>query len=173
MGIIGNLLSLVIGGNRNAVVETVEVFRENAEKAAVRGLDAQAAALAQFAAEFGQSQRGGFDRFVDGLNRLPRPLLALGTISLFVAAMVDPIWFGDRMSGIALVPEPLWWLMGAVVSFYFGARYQAKGQEFQVMVAKAVVAKPVAPSDMIEAPTLADFSDNAALLDWRAQNGSH
>ena len=26
------------------------------------------------------------------------------------------------MQGLALVPEPLWWLMGAIVSFYFGAR---------------------------------------------------
>jgi len=34
------------------------------------------------------------------------------------------------MQGIALVPEPLWWLMGAIVSFYFGARRQAKRQEF-------------------------------------------
>ena len=26
------------------------------------------------------------------------------------------------MQGLALVPEPLWWLLGAIVSFYFGAR---------------------------------------------------
>jgi hypothetical protein len=26
------------------------------------------------------------------------------------------------MQGLAYVPEPLWWLLGAVVSFYFGAR---------------------------------------------------
>ena len=26
------------------------------------------------------------------------------------------------MEGLALVPDPLWWLLGAIVSFYFGAR---------------------------------------------------
>ncbi|MFZ8959068.1 MAG: 3TM-type holin [Paracoccaceae bacterium] len=26
------------------------------------------------------------------------------------------------MTGLATIPEPLWWLLGAVVSFYFGAR---------------------------------------------------
>lgn len=169
MGVIGNLFDLVFGGSRNAVAETVEVFRENAEKAAVRGQDAQSAALAQFAAEFGGPKQGWFDRFVDGLNRLPRPLLALGTIALFVAAMVDPIWFGARMTGMALVPEPLWWLMGAIVSFYFGARYQAKGQEFRVKVASVAATQSVTP---VEVPSDVDFSDNAALLDWRARYGS-
>ena len=53
--------------------------------------------------------------------------------------MIDPIWFAERMQGVALVPEPLWWLMGAIVSFYFGARHQAKGQEFQRSIAATVL----------------------------------
>ena len=76
---------------------------------------------------------------IDGLNRLPRPLLAFGTLGLFISAMVNPIWFASRMQGIALVPEPLWWLMGAIVSFYFGARSQAKGQEFQRSIAETAI----------------------------------
>jgi hypothetical protein len=36
--------------------------------------------------------------------------------------MGDPAGFSVRMQGLALVPEPLWWLLGAIVSFYFGAR---------------------------------------------------
>ena len=74
------------------------------------------------AAEFAQAPAGAFHGFVDGLNRLPRPMLALGTLGLFVYAMVEPVGFSARMQGLALVPEPLWWLMGAIVSFYFGAR---------------------------------------------------
>jgi hypothetical protein len=31
------------------------------------------------------------------------------------------------------------WLMGAIVSFYFGARHQAKGQEFQSSIAETIV----------------------------------
>ena len=96
MGLIGQILGLAFGGNRNAVAETVEVFRVNAEKSDVRDAGKQAAALQQFAAEFVQSQRSGFDRFIDGINRLPRPMLALGTIALVVSAMVDPVWFTVR-----------------------------------------------------------------------------
>ena len=125
---IGSLLGMMFGGGRNAVRETIEVFRPNAEAAEVREAARQAAALSQFASEFGFERKGWFDRFVDGLNRLPRPLLAFGTLGLFVSAMTDPVWFATRMQGVALVPEPLWWLMGAIVSFYFGARHQAKGQ---------------------------------------------
>lgn len=167
MGIVENMFTLLFGGARNAVAETVEVFRENTEKSAVRGSEATSAALAQFGAEFGLSDRSEFDRMIDGLNRLPRPLLALGTIGLFVAAMIDPIWFASRMEGVALVPEPLWWLMGAIVSFYFGARYQVKGQEFQAQVARVAAAKPVVSQTVTP---VTNYSDNAALMDWQAQH---
>ncbi len=169
MGLIGHIMGLVFGGNRNVVAETVEVFKENAEKGAVRDADKQAAALAQFAKEFGVLERSNFDRVIDGLNRLPRPMLALGTIGLFVAAMGNPDWFAARMLGVATIPEPLWWLMGAIVSFYFGARYQLKGQDFQAKVVKAVAdaqgAGTVTPS------ASGDYGDNPALLDWQAQLG--
>ncbi|MFV2035152.1 MAG: holin family protein, partial [Halocynthiibacter sp.] len=131
MGLIANLLNLIFGGGRNVVAETAQVFRENAEAGAARSVELQGAVLAQYAAEFKTPQKGGFDRFMDGVNRIPRPALALGTLGLFVVAMIDPVWFALRMQGLGLVPEPLWWLLGVVVSFYFGARHQAKGQEFQ------------------------------------------
>jgi hypothetical protein len=80
------------------------------------------AALGQFSEEFRNPSITWFDRFVNGLNRLPRPMLAVGTLGLFTYSMVDPVGFAERMQGLAYVPEPLWWLLGAVVSFYFGAR---------------------------------------------------
>lgn len=64
----------------------------------------------------------GFDRSVDALNRLPRPLLALAALGFFLHAMIEPEGFGLRMQALALVPEPMWWLLGGVVSFYFCAR---------------------------------------------------
>ncbi|PIE13769.1 MAG: carboxylesterase [Rhodobacterales bacterium] len=142
MGLIEKALSLIFGGGRNTVRETVEVFRENAEGGAERAARLQNAALSQFGAEFAARERGVFDRVMDGVNRLPRPALALGTLGLFIAAMVDPVWFAARMQGIALVPEPLWWLLGAIVSFYFGARHQAKGQEFQREISKTLSRVP-------------------------------
>lgn len=130
MGLIERVLTLVFGGGRNVVRETAEVFHENAETAGLRDLSRGRAALEQFGAEFGHS-RSRFDVFIDGVNRLPRPMLAFGTIGLIIASMRDPVWFAERMQGLALVPEALWWLMGAIVSFYFGARHQVKGQQFQ------------------------------------------
>jgi len=142
MGLIEKLFSMVFGRGRNVVVETAEVFRENAEAGAARNAGLREQALVQFAAEFAARQRGWFDRLMDGLNRLPRPALALGTLGLFVSAMFDPIWFAARMQGIALVPEPLWWLLGVVVSFYFGARHQFKSQEFQRSIAGTLAQTP-------------------------------
>jgi hypothetical protein len=157
-------MSVIFGDGRNAVTETLQVFRENAENCAVRDADAKSAALAQLAAEFARDRKGWFDRFIDGLNRLARPMLALGTIGLFVSAMAEPVWFAARMAGIATVPEPLWWLMDAIVSFYFGARHQVKGQEFQKQMVKtaAAVHVPTISRPMIGA------SDNAALAQWQA-----
>lgn len=178
---IGRILELLFGGERNIVRETAEVFTVNAEAQAIRDTDLARRAAEQFAAEFAAPQRGRFDRFVDGLNRLPRPALALGTLGLMVAAMVDPLWFAARMQGIALVPEPLWWLLGVIVSFYFGARHQAKVQDLQRDLAATMARAPVAMRNAAELERLrarqeadpdADRGlmlpdDNPALRDWR------
>ena len=171
MGLITDFFGMLFGSNRNVLVETAEVFRENAENAGARSAEAQAASLQQFAAEFQHARRGWFDRLVDGVNRLPRPLMAFGTLGLITSAMVAPVWFGQRMQGLALVPEPLWWLMGAIVSFYFGARHQAKGQDFQRSIAETLSQIPAAqPASRVARRTLR-MQDNAALAEWQAQNG--
>jgi len=195
MGMIERVFSLLFGGG-NVIRETAEVFRENAENAAVREADRQSEALKQFASEFLFERKGWFDRFMDGINRLPRPALALGTLGLFISAMTDPAWFAARMQGLALVPEPLWWLLGVIVSFYFGARHQAKSHAFQKSLAATMArapqvtrniealeatrtkaeperetATPQSPSASTPAPrTLKDtsFPENAALRDWAA-----
>ena len=113
------------------VRDTVEVFRENAEAGSQRGAQVQMQVMCEYGQEFAIPRRDWFDHFMDGVNRLPRPALALGTLGLFVAAMIDPLWFSQRMQGIALEPEPMWWLLGVIVSFYFGAGHQVKSQKFQ------------------------------------------
>lgn len=191
MGVIERLFNFVFGGGRNVVKDTVEVFRENAEAGAVREAQHKAEVVAQYGAEFAAPARGGFDRFMDGLNRVPRPAMALGTLGLFTAAMVEPVWFAERMQGIALVPEPLWWLLGAIVSFYFGARHQAKGQEFQRSIAVTMARAPVVMDNLkalralrADSPGAADAGRDAALSltvikpeanpaleDWRHSRG--
>ncbi|MEM5476925.1 holin family protein [Pacificibacter sp. AS14] len=148
MGIVQILGQLLFGNGTNVIKETAEVFMENTENGSIREATLRAAAMDQFAKEFAVARTGRFDRFMDGLNRVPRPLMAFGTIGLCVAAMVNPIWFAARMQGISLIPEPLWWLMGAIVSFYFGARYQATGQNFQRSIAATVAQAPIVTANI-------------------------
>ena len=66
--------------------------------------------------------------------------------------------FSARMVGLNAVPEPLWWLLGAVVAFYFGARETYYFRNRQVpTVAAAAGAAPDA--------------GNPALEDWRQSEG--
>ncbi len=76
------------------------------------------------AAEMPQAARsaGRYNRMVDAANRLPRPLMALGSLILVAYAMLDPAGFSQRMTALAGMPEALWWLIGAVITFTFGAR---------------------------------------------------
>ncbi|WP_298969841.1 holin family protein [uncultured Roseobacter sp.] len=189
MGLITGILNVLFGNGRNMITDTAEVFRENTEEGAARSQELRLEAMQQFAGEFDASKQGWFDRLMDGVNRLPRPALALGTLGLFVAAMVDPIWFSARMQGIALVPEPLWWLLGVVVSFYFGARHQIKNQQFQRSIAQTMSLAPRVVENITAlnslkptTPGLADTGHDArlsalsvrpdgnpALADWQSR----
>lgn len=124
MGLIGRIFGgpAATSALGAAVTNVAEVFTVNATKKMEAEAEAYRAALDEHGAEFQHARAGLFDHFVNGLNRLPRPLLALGTLGLFVYAMLDPVAFAQRMVGLNYVPEPLWWLLGAIVSFYFGAR---------------------------------------------------
>ncbi len=117
MGLIRDIL-----GMGKVVSGVAEVFIPNKTQAQTQAHLRAMGAQAQYSSEFLHMRTGFFDRMVDGLNRLPRPVMALGTVGLFSYAMIDPNGFAMRMQGLDYVPDPLWWLLGAIVSFYFGAR---------------------------------------------------
>ena len=172
MGLIGR----IFGGNGagasavgTAVTNVAEVFVPNATKKMQAAHDAYIAALDEHGAEFQYVRPGWFDTFVNGLNRMPRPMLALGTLGLFVYAMVDPVRFSERMVGLGYVPDPLWWLLGAIVSFYFGAR---EAHYFRVRGARGQMRALVAGKDSKEAAEDAPEPEaNPALEEWRAGQG--
>jgi len=122
------MMQRILGGPQaiaaagEAVSDVAEIFHANETRQMELSAEAHRAALDSHGEEFQYGRAGLFDRVINGINRMPRPFLALGTIGLFVFAMVDPVAFSDRMVGLNAVPEPLWWLLGAIVSFYFGAR---------------------------------------------------
>lgn len=164
MGLIGKILGLgrsadKIGG---AVERVAEVFVSNRTKSEENYYRRGRASLDQLAAEFKPASTNRFDGFVSGLNRLPRPTLALGTVGLFAYAMADPVGFSIRMQGLDTVPEQLWWLLGAIVSFYFGAR--------ELHYNRADKKLP-----FVQVPPLGFVaherkSNNAALSEWRQSN---
>lgn len=163
MGLIKDILGL-----GKAIGHVAEVFVPNKTKAQTQTHVRAIGAQAQFAAEFQNQRSFFFDRSVDALNRLPRPVMALGTVSLFSYAMADPIGFTTRMQGLDYVPDPLWWLLGAVVSFYFGAREMHHFRQRKTL--PSVASEPI-QTGFLDRPPLVD--GNAALDDWyRAQTRS-
>ena len=155
MGVIGKLIGApgAVTALGEAAKGVAEVFVPSATKRMELSAEAQMAALQQLGEEYQHPALGWFDRMVNGLNRLPRPMLAFGTLGLFTYAMVDPEAFAYRMVGLNAVPEPLWWLLGAIVAFYFGARetYYFRNRS---------VASPYAAAG-------GTGEENAALADWR------
>lgn len=171
MGLMDRLIG--VGPAANAIGmaagNLAEVFTQNQTRRMELDEEAYARAMTQMAGEFESQRCGIFDSFVNALNRLPRPILTLGTLGLFTYAMVEPEGFGLRMQGLALIPEPLWWLFGAIISFYFGAR---EAHYFRTRDLTRNL--PRGPSEPAAAPPTRpavtdDFSDNAALRDWAAQ----
>ncbi len=161
MGLIGKILG--IGSSADGIGSTVErvaeIFVANRTKSDANYYRRGKASLDQLAAEFKRAPTGYFDRFVSGLNRLPRPTLALGTVGLFTYAMADPIGFSTRMQGLDTVPDQLWWLLGAIVSFYFGARelhYKRAEKKANFMQTQ--------PLGLTSQP---QNTDNAALSEWQ------
>ncbi len=155
MGMIGKLIGspAAVSALGEAAQGVAEVFLPSATKKMELSAEAQMAALRQLGEEYQHPALSWFDRFVNGLNRMPRPMLAFGTIGLFTYAMVDPEAFAQRMVGLNAVPEPLWWLLGAIVAFYFGAR------ETHYFRTRGVVSPFAAAEGSRE--------ENAALQDWR------
>lgn len=180
MGLIAGGMRALLGGGASGAVALgqalggmAEVIRPNETRRMELGHDAYMSAHASHTAEFAHARMGRFDCFVNGLNRLPRPLLALGTLALFVYAMAEPEGFARRMRGLAEVPEPLWWLLGAVVAFYFGAREAHHLRSHKPVVRSTL---PVATSLQDRQASANDAGSdlaprNAALADWEASRG--
>jgi hypothetical protein len=91
------------------------------------------------------------------------------------------------MQGLALVPEPLWWLSGTIVTFYFGGRFQVKAQDFRAAAKQTAEMVPQVLENISRirelrhsSPGVADtgtdavlsiaaieVSENDALREWR------
>lgn len=176
MGVIDRFLGAgaAVTAVSNAASGVAEVFTQNATRRMELDEAAYGRAIDQLGAEFAAAHTcGWFDSLVNGLNRLPRPMLTIGTLALFVYAMAEPVGFGLRMQNLDLIPEPLWWLLGAIISFYFGAREAHYFRHRSPRMTRPPTVEPL-PEPVISgyvANRQDAFSDNAALRDWAASRG--
>lgn len=142
----------VLTGLVRPAKELVEVFKPNAEQAAQRGhaermaiTQQDLASLQQFATEFHARQnRTGWDSFIDGLNRLPRPLITLGILGFFIIAPLDPMRFLQIATAYEMMPDGFWALLSIIIAFYFGGRLQIKNQDMTVKNGTLAAARQIA-----------------------------
>jgi hypothetical protein len=152
-----------IAGMFQPARELVEVFKTNAENQAERSHEERMelsrqdlAALEQFAAEFKSARTStAWDSFIDGLNRLPRPLITLGILGLFVLAPADPVRFLAIAEAYQLMPDGFWALLSIIIAFYFGGRMQVTRQQMSIKggaldAAKEIVKAKKAFRDLAE-----------------------
>ena len=135
MGWLSSLGGIFKGGK-----EVAEVFVENKENKGQRkheevmaDVGRDLASLQQFSAEFHErSKRTWWDSFVDGLNRLPRPVITIAILSFFVLAPLNPQKFLEIATAYNLMPPGYWALLSVIIGFYFGGRMQLKAQDMAV-----------------------------------------
>ncbi len=152
--------------NAGEVVETVsEVFTVNKTKSETAARAQVMASLTQYGAEFCSPQTGWLSGFINGINRLPRPIMTLGIVDYLplqwpTPRVLPPECRASHTSGPALAAA------GAVVSFYFGARELHYARE---STRPTVIVPPLAsndPTQPTQIATLNAFADNTALAEW-------
>jgi len=103
----------------------------------------------QFAKEFGNSKTW-WDSLIDGLNRLPRPIMTFGIVWLFYYCITQPEDFTVSATALQAMPEPGWWLLGIIITFWFGGKVPKDFAKYQVQAGAVDVAKQVAQARQIK-----------------------
>ncbi|HSA81104.1 MAG TPA: 3TM-type holin [Geminicoccaceae bacterium] len=131
--------------------ELVEALRHDAGNRADRGhgerlelTEQDLAALRRFATEFqARERRTRWDALIDGLNRLPRPLITLGILAFFLLAPLAPARFLEIARTYQLLPDGFWALLSVIIAFYFGGRMQLKREDTAVKRGALNVAREI------------------------------
>jgi len=129
MGLLDKLRSLK-GSAVGAVVDSASGAVEKIAGAATASREQREGNVAErdkavqesYRAEYVKENRTWFDIGMDAINRLPRPAMAFGVIALFTIFTVNPAQGALIAEAWAKMPTEMIWLLGAVVTFYFGGR---------------------------------------------------
>lgn len=104
----------------------------------------------------GHRQSSAWGGFIDGLNRLPRPLMALGVIALMAWPAINPQTFAEAMQGYAMMPDWLVQLVMAVVLAYFVSRTVEKMRQPPSVSGPSRVEMPAPTLPLPSAPNTPD-----------------
>lgn len=107
-----------------AAKDLAEVFVGNRKERDRNAFDEQISLHKEQASEFTYKvkNRTWWDGFVDGINRLPRPLFSFMVAGMFLWAVFDPARFSVSMRAIDTIPQSLWGIVALVLGFFFGGR---------------------------------------------------
>ena len=115
-GMLKDLAEVVIGNRRER--------DEQAANADARAAEAQGELWKEYGSEFTQNapNRTLFDKIMDGVNRLPRPMFAFGTIAWFFWCAVNPDSFERSMRALNVMSDWGFAILSSIIVFYFGGR---------------------------------------------------
>lgn len=125
----GWLVKLLGGNILETVRKTVGMFTGDRTAREAGYHDESMESRREFAAEFQVANRTWFDSLIDGLNRLPRPVIVAMVIWYFVLAVRDPVEFQIVNTALDGVPEFMWQIAMVVIGFYFVAREFQKSRD--------------------------------------------
>ncbi len=124
MGLLNlNPVSAIVDSVAGAVSGVGKVFFGSKEARDQQGHDELMSVQEGYQAEFlAPEKTGAFNSLVDGANRLVRPFFTFGIVALFIWCVYDPAAFAVAMQALRLMPQELWYIMGAIITFWFGSR---------------------------------------------------
>jgi len=118
----------LIASAGTATVNVVGAFSGNQRDRYKQDGDRYRSALAAYASESAPNGTR-WDSFWNGINRMPRPMIVVAIFCYFGLAYENPTEFQILNIALDTVPEQMWWVMSAVIGFYFAAREFHKNRE--------------------------------------------
>ena len=105
----------------NSVNGLAQTFFGNKAEREIAAASEDSQTEQEFSSEFqGRFIKGTwFDSLMDGINRLPRPVIVFSVFYLFLDAYRNPANFIVVMDAMALIPQALWTLLYKLLVFIF------------------------------------------------------
>lgn len=120
LGLIAKLFSGGIIDSVGGVIRSIFGDKQERER---YSHEQQISVQDSYAAEFlAPEKKHWFNMFVDGANRLVRPLFTYGIVLMFWWAATNPQEFAVYIKTLQIVPESMWTIMWTIIGFWFGGR---------------------------------------------------